>query len=270
MPKRSKPKGQARRHDQERRRQLHEAMDRILDGPDRSDVDTWVLQVLVDIGLFLRAATPAVDYETGRVVTGADRPHGYFPGNLSWQGAHLAPSLQEAGDWMVAGRAARENPPPPEMQQRALAALLRPIANVACHSWILDLVDGLEALSFGEVLPILTPSNRGLTGIGKGQTAWRLRLHALRWAEFQVAAHKAKSTTEAYEGIAHEFGRSLAAVKEWRSGAAKEFGTAVVAEALEMSRRLGEWTHENPPTGRDGRRQREGPSARHSCGAVLR
>lgn len=91
---------------------------------------------------------------------------------------------------------------------------------------------------------MVTPSDRGLAGIGMGRTAWQLRLRALRWAEFQVAAHKAKSKTEAYERVAGAFARSVETVKEWRSRAAKEFGTAVVAEALEMSRRLGEWTQE--------------------------
>ena len=144
--------------------------------------------------------------------------------------------------WIAAGEAALgETPPPAEKLQCALAALLRPMASISLYVWLRDLANGLDALSFGEVLPIMTPSDRGLTGKGKGRTAWKLRLSALRWVEFQVAAHKVRTKTEGYEIVAGKFSRGLEAVKAWRSDAAEVLGTAVVREALEHSRRIGEF-----------------------------
>jgi len=127
-----------------------------------------------------------------------------------------------------------------ETQQRALAALFRPIASIALHAWLHDLADGLDALSFGEVQPIVTRSARGLAAKGKGRTAWQLRLSALRWVEFQVAAQKIKRKTEAYEFVATEFGRTSQVVQEWRVEAATALGSAYVCEALDRSRHLGE------------------------------
>jgi hypothetical protein len=81
MPTPSKTKRQVRRH--EERRRLHEAVDRMLNGPYDKDVDKWARQVLVDLGLLVRAAAPALDYEVGRVISGVDRRRGDFPSNLS-------------------------------------------------------------------------------------------------------------------------------------------------------------------------------------------
>src|SRR5262249_29147629 len=123
-----------------------------------------------------------------------------------------------------------------------LAALFRPIASIALYAWLHDLADGLGALSFGEVQPIMTRSAKGLAAKGKGRTAWRQRLSALRWVEFQVAARKIKRKMEAYEFVATHFGRTSQVVQEWRKEAATALGSAVVREALETSRRLGELT----------------------------
>ena len=68
MATRSKIKRRAYR--QEERHRLHEA-DRILSGPEDSDPDQWVRQVLVDIGFVLRAAERALDYEV-RPIDGAE------------------------------------------------------------------------------------------------------------------------------------------------------------------------------------------------------
>jgi hypothetical protein len=147
----------------------------------------------------------------------------------------------QAAEWISAGEAALgETLPPVETQQRALAALLRPIAGIAQQPWLRDLADGLDALSFGEVQPLIDPSARGLAGIGKGRTAWRLRLRSLRWVEFQVAARNIKTKTEAYETVATEFGKTSPAVQDWRVDAATALGSAFVCEALDTSRRLGE------------------------------
>jgi hypothetical protein len=234
----------------EYRHRLHEAVDRILGGPDWGDFDKWARQVLVDLGLFIRVAAPALDYEVGRIIAGIDRPLGHFPQNLSWEGAGLVTDAKEADDWMAAGSVARGARPPPETQQRALAALLRPIASVSCHSWLHDLAEALYALSFGEVLPLVERSARGLTGIGKGRTAWELRLCALAWVEFQVAAGKVESKTEALETAAGEFGRGVETVRDWRRTTIGELGEQVVQERLGLAQRAGElWRSINDQLG---------------------
>jgi hypothetical protein len=226
---------------QEERHRLYEAMDHIVDGPGTNDVDGWVRQTLVGIGLVIRSAHLALHYEIGRVVSGRDRPHGYFPNNLSWEGSAIRVGPDQAAEWVAAGQAALDQTlPSVETQQRALAALFRPIASIALHAWLHDLADGLDALSFGEVQPIMTRSARGLAAKGKGRTAWRLRLSALRWVEFQVAARKIKRKREAYDLVADQFGRSSQAIQEWRKDTTTVLGSAAVREALDTSRRLGE------------------------------
>jgi hypothetical protein len=222
----------------EYRLRLHEAVDRLLDGPDWGDVDKWVRQVLVDLGLFVRVAAPALDYEVGRIISGVGRHHGHFPSNLSWEGAELSVSTRDAKAWIAAGDAARAEVPPSEIQQEALAALFYPIANISLHHWLADLADALDALRFGEVRPPLEPSDRGLWGAGKGLSAWDQRLQALCWIEFQVAAGKVNTITAAHKIVARQLGPRAHTIKAWRRSAEKELGRAVVREKLELVRRM--------------------------------
>ena len=238
MSKSPRVQGQASRRDE--RRRLIEAVDRILNGPDDEDVDQWVRQVLVDLGLIVRAAEPALDYEVGRVIFGIERRHGYFPSNLSWEGAELSGSRQQAEAWIAKGHAARASRPSSEVQQQALAALLRPIANASCHTWLHELAEALDALRFGEVTPPLNPSDRGLWGDGKGMSAWQQRLEALRWIEFQVAAGKVNTKDDAREIVARELGPRFHTIKAWRRSAEEVLGRAVVCEELRLARRMGE------------------------------
>ena len=155
---------------QQERHRLHEVVDHIVDGPDPTGVDDWVRQTFVGVGLVIRSAHLALNYETGRVVSGSDRPRGDFPNNLSWEGAAIRIGPDQAAEWVAAGQAALDQTLlSVETQQRALAALLRPIASIALHPWLHDLADGLDALSFGEVQPITARSTRGLAGMGKAE-----------------------------------------------------------------------------------------------------
>jgi hypothetical protein len=105
--------------------------------------------------------------------------------NLSWQDARLAPDPQEANAWKAAGEVARgDRLLPPATRQRAVAALLRPIASASCISWLHDLADALGALRFGEIHGIVAASPSGLHGYKQGRTVWMIRLRALAWAEF--------------------------------------------------------------------------------------
>ncbi|MFZ0854137.1 MAG: hypothetical protein WAO08_33665, partial [Hyphomicrobiaceae bacterium] len=228
------------------RKLLHDGVDRIVDGPGEGPPDEWVVQVLADLGNIIRAARPALDYEVGRVMEGVvDRPLGDFPNNnTSWHGAGIDVGVRQAEAWKIAGRTAPESATPSELQQRALAAILMPIANVACNSLFFALADALDALALGEVRPILATSTRGLHGIGKGKTAWQLRLSALKWAEFHVAAGKIETKAEAFERVANEFGRASDTIKDWRSSATNALGGAKVDEALAQSQRIGELNRE--------------------------
>src|SRR5262245_9876730 len=234
MSTRPRVQRQASTHDG--RRRLLEAVDRILDGPDDEDIDKWVRQVLVDLGLIVRATERALDYEVGRVISGIERRRGHFPSNLSWEGAKLSVSRQQAEAWIAKGHAARADRPSSEVQQQALAALLHPIASISRHSWLHDLAKALDALRFGEVRHPLEPSTRGLWG---GLNAWQQRLQALRWVEFQVAAGKVNTKDDAYKIVAHELGPRFHTVKEWRRSADKLFDRAIVREELDLARRVG-------------------------------
>jgi hypothetical protein len=71
----------------QQREELHRTLDIILDGMDGGDPDDSVRGVLTAIGWILRIAAPALDYETGRVLCGIDRPLGTYPRNTAWEGA---------------------------------------------------------------------------------------------------------------------------------------------------------------------------------------
>jgi hypothetical protein len=238
MATRSNIIGRARR--QELRHHLHEAVDRIFDGPGSGDEDRWVRQVLVDVGLIFGTAGPALDYEVGRIISGVDRPYGVFRPDGSWRGAEIIVSRKRASEWRSAGYAARADWPPSEIQQEALAALLRPIASISLHSWFLHLVNALDGLRFGDVRPPLRPSSRRLWG---GTKAWQQRLDGLRCAEFQVGA-RMLTKNAANETVAKEIGVPISTFKGWRREVANKFGPAVVREELDTARRLGRLVHQ--------------------------
>lgn len=194
---------------------------------------------LAGIGLLTRAAHPALHYEIGRVISGTDRPHGSFPCNLSWEDAGISVDAQLADEWIAAGKAALgETPPPDKVQQRALAALLRPIASIALHAWLMDLANALDALPLGEVHRIVTHSPTKLHGYKEGPKIWRARKQALEWAEFQYWA-KRMSKTKAKSEVAIAFGISEDSVNEWKGKVEALFGKAVAKEGLEWAAMMG-------------------------------
>lgn len=212
-----------------------QAVNRVIDGPSEGNIDGWVTQVLVDIGNFLKAAAPALDYEVGRVISGVDRPLGEFPNNLSWRGAGIATDARQANTWIAVGELARGDRPPAATQQRALAALLRPIASVSCHSWFQELETALDALRFGETHRIVVASPSRLRGYKEARPTWLVRLHALAWAEFQAGA-RLMTKTEALGEVASACGISdLSSVVAWKERCGELFGAAVLQETLSWS-----------------------------------
>ena len=119
-------------------------------GQDRYE---WVVQVLEGLGGFFRAATLALYYEAGRVISGVIRPRGSSDGP-TWQGAALEVDPETAHKWVAAGEAALNNrkysPHFAELVQRTLSDVLYPIANLSHHAWLMDLAVALRALPLRE------------------------------------------------------------------------------------------------------------------------
>jgi hypothetical protein len=121
---------------------------------------------------------------------------------------------------------------PPETQQRALAAVLRPIARISHHSWLDDLVLALDALRFGEVHPIVTPSPSRLHGYKQARTVWLARLRALGWVEFQYQAKLMTKESALWEVASAFKRRDVRSLKNWQKRAEELFGSDFVGEAL--------------------------------------
>ena len=68
-------------------------------------------------------------------------------------------------------------------------------------------------------------------------SGWQLKLAALAWAKFQVAAKKQKRI-EALWDVADAFGlkEGSSSVEEWREDAEEYLGREVVSETLETAR----------------------------------
>ena len=217
------------------RKQLHAAVDRLLDGPGTGDMDRWATEVLASLGYFVRAARFAIDYEVGRILHGVDRRHGSFPiGNdvyPAWEGAWIDVEDATADEWCQRGGDSRGAYMPPETVQRALAAILYPIASTSYHPWLFELSDALDALRFGEQPSVLKPSARGLRSIGQARTEYTLRLTALAWVQFQVAAGLSNKT-QAIGDVATAFEKDERSIRSWDGSVVKELGAARVDEVM--------------------------------------
>jgi hypothetical protein len=75
-------------------------------------------------------------------------------------------------------------------------------------------------------------------------TGWQLKLRALAWAEFRVAAKKQKKI-EALWDVADAFGlkEGSSSVQEWPEAAREHLGREVVSETLENARIAGQLCH---------------------------
>jgi hypothetical protein len=129
-----------------------------------------------------------------------------------------------------------------ELVQRTLFAVLYPIANLSHHAWLVDLAVALRALPLGEVQPLLKPSSKGLRPYERGMTRWQLKLVALGWAKFQVAAKK-QNRIDALGDVADAFGlkEGSTSVQEWGEAAEKHLGRQVVRETLGIARKAGQF-----------------------------
>jgi hypothetical protein len=224
------------------RGRLHDAVDRIMDGPG-SSMDEWVVQVLADLGAFVRAACPALYYETGRVIAGVDRARGSFlvgTNGPRWRGAS---QNRKPNKWTVIGEEALDESKvaqPIERKQRVLAAVLHPIARVSHHPWLIDLAEAMRALPLGQDHPLLKRSSKGLHGYHKGMWAWQLRLRALMWAQRRYGAGLDKKS-DALSKVASTFEVHEDTLKRWKREAQKILGKEEVSSQLSVARNLGKF-----------------------------
>jgi hypothetical protein len=95
-----------------------------------------------------------------------------------------------------------------------------------------QLVNGLRALEFGEVFPLLGPKKPKLPG--RGYTDWNLRLTAVcHWHHLQALGEKSEI---ALEKVAEAFGETTAAVKMWDYRISEVFDAATVNLSIEIAK----------------------------------
>jgi hypothetical protein len=186
-------------------------------------------------------AAPALDYECGRVCDGVDRASGIFEASspfARWEGAGICVDAPTANRWTDSGHAKRSAAPSPAVVRKILIAILGPISRASYHPWLFELVDGLDALAFGEQRTILKPAVDGLHSIGRGRDAWTLRLHAVAWMEFQVTS-EILSKPAAERAAAAAYGRDVRSVRDWRQLANDKLGSMRVDAEVDYARACG-------------------------------
>jgi hypothetical protein len=162
-----------------------------------------------------------------------------WEGALSWEGAAIDVDPQRAAKWIADGEDALEIPQTVQKQQRAPAALLRPIARISLYGPLEDLAEALNVLPLGVVHRIVTLSpKKKLHGYKEGLKIWRARKLALEWAEFQYRA-KRMSKTEAKGEVASAFGIGEDSVDDWKGKVKVLFGMARVKEGLDWAAKMG-------------------------------
>jgi hypothetical protein len=97
-----------------------------------------------------------------------------------------------------------------------------------------DFVEALEALEFGETLPLVEPIHtRKRTGL----TAYRAKLTAIAFVEYQ--SKKGVKKHQSMDEVAREFGQSADAVKDWPVDLREVLGNSEVERILTEARGSG-------------------------------
>lgn len=119
-------------------------------------------------------------------------------------------------------------------------ALLNQLSAMSCglHSPLLDaLVEAIEALEYGETLPILEPTKDSLK---KGFRELRLHLWALCYIEYKQTIGEARKG-HLQSNVAEAFGVSESTVRGWERQLPSQLNSFYVAYALSRARHCGEW-----------------------------
>jgi hypothetical protein len=241
MPELNKP---------EQRKQLHDAIDLIFDGPTVGQESSWAKKVTLGIRQIIVAAGRPFDVIAGEALAPVAVPPeviraAYRSGD---DDPNYDPTLKLPIDdrWEEIGRKARNDDLSVEERRRVAIAFLREITP-STHPILEEIGAAMDALPFGEVKAILQPSRKGLHGIGYGHSAWWLRLRGLQCAEYVFHAG-IMSKTDAIKAVAEAFSRSVLAVRGggkirgWYEQAAAEtrFGIEYVEWELYCARKAGQ------------------------------
>jgi hypothetical protein len=227
----------------EQRKQWHDVIDLIFDGPTVGQESSSAEQVTLVIEKIIQATARFLDFIAGQALASVAVPPEVI--RAAYRSGDDDPIMLPVDDrWEEIGRKARNDSLSPEERRRVAIALLRGIQ--CAHPIFEETADALEALSFGEVKGILKPSPKGFHGIGYGHTAWTLRLRGLQCAEYLICTGKMRKT-DAIKAVAEAFSLSEAAVrggggtKGWYEQAAAEthFGIQYVEAELYTARIAG-------------------------------
>lgn len=127
----------------------------------------------------------------------------------------------------------------PSIQRQMLINILRPIALTANVTVLQDLVEALEALNQGEILPLLIP----VKGAPTGHTIANLKLDAWRYIEYQ-AARCGKKKEVAKREVLEAYGMGSSSdrtVDYWKRQASEKLGHLFVAQELGRVGELGDF-----------------------------
>jgi hypothetical protein len=127
----------------------------------------------------------------------------------------------------------------PSVARQALINTLRPLHALFPPGLHAQLIDGLEALGYGDTPSIFAPVKEGRK---RGYFALKLQLRAVAHVEFRSKVGATKLA--ALELVGDAFGQGFATVKQWESRLRAELGEIVVAETLSRARLTGKRVRE--------------------------
>jgi hypothetical protein len=130
---------------------------------------------------------------------------------------------------------------PDDERRKALSNLFNAMTNPFRQSPWDTLAEALQALEFGETLPILEPVKSGRK---KGFRELRLQLYALCFIEYKQALGGSKKYKLQSE-VKEAFGVSSDAVRGWHRQLSTQLDPFYVANALSRARRCGEADRDN-------------------------
>lgn len=179
--------------------------------------------------LFQAVAGWAVNHLIGRALPGAATR---APDAHDNERAGIEEYALRAGGW------SRRNDETAKLDRATLRAVLRsPFQPVLPSALAFVLTDGLRALDFGEVHPIVRPTNRGLHGTFPVKLAEH-RLEAVEYTHFMIGEGTLR--LEAEKRTAQAYGVSESTVKAWGvRGLLKVYSHDEINEACDCAKRAG-------------------------------
>lgn len=122
----------------------------------------------------------------------------------------------------------------PSIARQMLINILRPLRDLFPPGLHAQVLEGLEALEYGDAAPIFSPVREGRK---RGYLELKLQLKAVCHVEFRY--RKGERKLVALDHVADAFGVDPETVRKWEPRLRKELGEIVVADALSRARHLG-------------------------------